>query len=112
MTTSRELDKLVQKACENQQCRVCRKSPCVGHHVTRRREKMLRWDILNILPVCPEHHRMIHDGKIKEQDLLPEEIWNYLQEVKNKDYRTFLLEIGMTEKEYLEDCKHKLLEFI
>ena len=108
------LDKLVQKVSCNQYCRVCAKhgikkvAEC-GHHIIRRDDNLLRYDIINIMPVCYEHHRAIHDGKIKEVDIVNPDIWSYLQRVKNMSYKDFLIfELGLTEKEYFKQCRKKL----
>lgn len=104
----KELDRLVQQLSHNQLCRICRAKATECHHIISRGNPLLRYDLPNILPVCHLHHTLIHEGKIKVEDYIPAEIWNYLQEVKNKSYKDYLLYIGKTEDEYLKEQREIL----
>jgi len=76
----KELDKLVQTACLSQKCRVCGKPAECGHHLIGRADKMLRYDAVNIMPLCYECHRLIHDGKINQWDYCLPEQKEFLEE--------------------------------
>lgn len=106
----KELDRLVQELHKNQRCHICRfKDATEIHHIIGRRNKLLRYDLVNLLPVCHEHHIMIHDKGLNVEDFIHKEQWQYLQQIKNKSYKDILtFELGMTEEEYLKQCKKTL----
>jgi len=57
------LDKLWSKAVKMRYFNRCAACGCNGveaHHVVRRAKKVLRWDILNGIPLCTECHRWAH----------------------------------------------------
>jgi hypothetical protein len=114
----KELDRLVQEVSHNQYCRICAKKDNIlktaeaTHHIVGRANKMLRYDIINLMPVCYEHHKQIHDGKINQWDYIDEVIAEYLRKVKNASYKDFLLKIAhQTDDEYLRDCRNRLKKF-
>jgi len=115
----KELDKLVQTVCHKQYCRICAKKDGVlrtaeaTHHIIGRANKMLRYDIINLMPVCLEHHRQIHDGKINQWDYIDTDIAEYLREVKNASYKDFLIKIAnQTNDEYLKECRDVLKKYV
>lgn len=102
------LDKLIQEWGVKQRSYVSWKPAEVSHHYIHRSCKLLRWDLHNIIPLTNEEHRLHHDG------LLPIEIKNpfrlqYLENMKNKNYKDYLLENELTEDEWLLE-KKKYLE--
>lgn len=101
------LDKLVQLACLNQKCRVCGKPAECGHHLIGRSNMMLRYDAINIMPLCYDCHRKIHDGKINQWEYCAPEQKEFLQEkAKKMSYRDFLIFVAkQPEFEYLEGLK-------
>lgn len=108
----KELDKLVQIACTNQRCRVCGRPAECGHHLIGRSDMMLRYDMVNIMPLCYEHHRLIHDGFINQWDYCCKEQREFLQERKKMSYKDFLIFVARkTEKEYLEELKKRWKKF-
>lgn len=104
----KELDRLVQQLSHNHLCHICRKPSTEIHHIISRANPLLRYNFPNLLPVCYDCHRAIHDDKIDLEKRLPAEIWNYLQDVKNKSYKDYLLYIGKTEDEYLKEQREIL----
>ena len=110
----KELDRLVQGLCKNHRCHVCGVRPATAiHHIIGRANKMLRYDIVNLLPVCNECHRDIHDKGLDVSAYLHKGRWQYLQEVKNQSYKEILtFELCMTEDEFLRDCKRRLKELV
>lgn len=108
----KELDRLVQGLCKNQRCHICgvRQAAAV-HHIIGRANKMLRYDLVNLLPVCNDCHRDIHDRGLDVFAYLHLGRWQYLQEIKNQSYKeTLIFELGMSEDEFLRDCKKRLKE--
>lgn len=109
----KELDRLVQRLSENHRCHHCGKPAECVHHIITRRDKMLRYDIVNLTVLCLDCHRAIHDGHLKEESFLPKEVFEYLEQVKNQSYKDFLIfEMQMTEDEYLKSCREKLESLI
>lgn len=112
----KELDRLVQALADTQYCHICakrhkglRKAEAI-HHIIGRANKMLRYEIANLLPVCYDCHRAIHDGKIKQEDYINPVIWRWLNQVKNQSYKDYLLfEMGgITKQEHLKRCKQTI----
>jgi hypothetical protein len=101
-----ELDALVQKWAATQRSVYSGKRGCVGHHIYSRKNKMLRWDLLNIAPLTPEEHQLLHAGKIHLE--INCKTQNYLDEMMRTDYRTWLIIHGMTEKEFFKKKREEL----
>ena len=105
---NRELDRLVQMLHLGQMCHICKVREAQAiHHIISRSNMMLRYEPLNLLPVCHQCHRDIHDKGIDISDDIKQ--WDWLHKVKNMSYRDYLtFEIQMTEKEYFKICKQRL----
>lgn len=109
----KQLDKLVQMACANMRCTICgRKAEC-GHHIIGRANPMTRYDPVNIMALCYNCHRDVHDGKLLD--------WNYIDDLqketlfalKNMSYKNFLIFVAKkTENEYLKELKEMWKELI
>lgn len=106
----KELDRLVQELHKNQRCHICRFADATAiHHIIGRRNKLLRYDLVNLLPVCYSCHSKIHDMGLDVSQFIPSKQWQYLQQIKNKSYKDILtFELGMTEEEYLKQCRQTL----
>lgn len=106
----KELDRMVQELHKNQRCHICGvKSAEAIHHIIGRANKMLRYDITNLLPVCNECHRKIHDKGLNVYQYIPKHQAQYLEQVRNESYRDFLtFEMEMTDDDYLKYCKKTL----
>ena len=102
----------MQRLHKNQRCHICGvKYAEAIHHIIGRSNKMLRYDIVNLLPVCYDCHRKIHDEGLDISKYITPTRWQYLQQVKNKSYRDLLIfEYGMTEDEFLKSSKAQLKE--
>lgn len=101
-----ELDRMVQEWASRQPSMYSGRYGCVGHHIYSRRHTLLRWDLLNIAPLTPEEHQLLHAGKIHlEIDCKTQ---NYLDEMMRTDYRTWLIIHGMTEKEFFKKKREEL----
>lgn len=110
----KELDKLVQQLHQNQLCRVCRKPAECIHHRIGRANLMLRYDITNLMPLCYNCHRLIHDGKINQWDYTHPDLKTYLDRVKNMSFKDYLLFEcgGLTKEEYFKKCKLEIKRLI
>lgn len=97
------LDKLVQQWACKQRSAMSLKPAQVGHHIVRRNVNLLRWDILNIMPLTNEEHRYVHAHK--------KEVWgsfeptrrSYLTQQSLIDFRNYLLKNGKTYNEFLDE---------
>lgn len=89
----KRLDRAVQKLAIGKRCYYCGTNQnIVHHHLQRRSNKLLRWDLKNLLPVCQKHHFDIHNGQLKEPVV-------EFERIGLKDY---LLRNGLIYKEFLE----------
>ena len=104
----KKLDKLVQSLSNNHRCHVCGRDATAVHHIISRSNKLLRYDIVNLLPVCYDCHRNIHDGKVDVKRYIAKEQWDYLQDVKNMSLKDHLLYLGTTLPEFYKDCEISL----
>lgn len=67
---------------------------------------MTRYDKVNLLPVCYDHHRDIHDGKINDWDYIDADRKELLNELRKMSYKDFLIFVAeQTENEYLQQLK-------
>lgn len=107
----RENDRLIQIWATKQRSYISFKPAECGHHYYSRRNHLLRWDVLNIIPLTYEEHTNFHSGKI-EIIIKDEEIQKYLSGMAKKDYRQYLLENNLTEQEFIKKCNKKLKEKI
>ena len=79
------------------------------HHIIGRSNKLLRYDIINLLPVCFDCHRMIHDEGLDALEYIPTVQAEFLKDVKNISYKNFLIfVVNKTEDEYLKQCRKTL----
>ncbi len=106
----KELDRLVQMLCINHICHICgTRSATAVHHIIGRANPVLRYDVTNLLPVCNECHRAIHDKGVDVSGYVHPWRWEYLQRIKNKSYKDILtFEMQMSEKEYFKQCRQVL----
>lgn len=105
----KELDRLVQEFSQNKRCQVCHKPAVATHHIIGRANPMTRYDPINLMPVCLDCHRDIHDGKINQWDYVDALKQEYLMEMRNASYKDFLIFVArQTEDEYFRDCKERL----
>ncbi len=112
--TEKELDRLVQELHKNQRCHICGVKPATEmHHIIGRENKILRYDLVNLLPVCHTCHCDIHDKGLEAINFIPYAQAQYLRQIKNKSYKDILtFELGMSEKEFLDYCKRALKGFL
>ena len=106
-----ENDKLVQIWASKQRSFYSHKPAECGHHFYTRSHRLLRWDLLNIIPLTYEEHQQLHSGKIELNIENPFRL-QYLRNMANKDYKTYLFENNLTESEFVKQCNRKLKEKI
>lgn len=97
---TKALDVLVQLwSCQQRSAYDIRLNAEAGHHVVKRANELLRWDIKNIMPLTYEEHGLIEQHKISVD-------WkhqHYLDEMKNKSFKQELLRMGLTRDEFLQE---------
>lgn len=106
-----ENDKLVQIWACKQRSYVSGKPAQCGHHYYSRRNKLLRWDIKNIIPLTLEEHTKVHSGELSYKIINPCNLL-YLERLSHKDYKDYLLEKGMTSQDFAKECNRKLKESV
>lgn len=111
---NKDLDRLVQQLCTNHRCYICGIARATAiHHIIGRANPLLRYDIVNLLPVCEACHRKIHDKNLDVSKYIPKEQWQYLQQIKNQSYKDILtFELQLSEKEFLARCKKTIKELL
>lgn len=102
MSLEDENDKLVQIWASHQRSYLTRKKGCVGHHFYSRRHLLLRWDILNIIPLTYEEHEQFHRGAFQIHIKNPFRK-QHLDNMVNKDFKDYLLEHGMTKEDFIKE---------
>jgi hypothetical protein len=107
----KELDRLVQQWASTQRSYLDGSKPCVGHHHIHRSCRLLRWDLHNIIPLTYTQHTLFHNGSLQYfiHNPFREE---YLNLMKNKDLKDYLLENNLTEDEWLEKNLKNLKKYI
>lgn len=107
----KKLDCLVQEWACKQRSYISSQPATVGHHYHSRRIKLLRWDLHNIIPLTHEEHYKYHAGAMELYIRNPFRE-QYLENMKNKDFKQYLLENNLTEREFLlkkyKELKHEV----
>jgi len=101
--TDSYLATLWRKAClalYGDRCFVCGGEVSGVHHIVRRRRRLLRWDVLNGMPLCKSCHEKAHKVNGWERDYLTPEERMYLDERALIDIKTWLQRKGLTMDEF------------
>lgn len=107
-----KLDRLYPKIKIGKHCHMCNKPATDVHHIVRRDNYVLRFDLNNLLPLCRDCHRLIHD---KGEEALLYISWSraeYLRTLKNIQLQDYLLINGLTKEEFFKRKERELLEEI
>lgn len=110
LTIEEENDKLVQIWASKKRSYISGKASQCGHHFYSRKNKLLRWDLMNIIPCTLEEHTKIHSGELSYTINPCRE--EYLLRMVNKNYKDFLFENNLTDKEFCEKCNKRLKEAV
>ena len=96
----KELDALTQKwACMQKSYISYLPAEC-GHHYIGRSNKLLRWDLRNIIPLTYKEHTDVHNGSLFIDIKNPFRL-QYLQNMKNKNFKDYLLEHNLSVQEFM-----------
>lgn len=108
-----KLDRLYPKLRIGRKCAnpACNHQAAHMHHIVRRNVDLLRYDVNNLLPLCEECHRQIHDEGLynRGMNFVDEQRRNYLQRMKNVDFKQFLLELNITKDDFFAQKERELL---
>ena len=107
MNLEDENDRLVQEWACKQRSYLSRQRAECGHHYYGRRHMLLRWDTKNIIPLTYKQHENVHNGSIKIEINNPFRK-QYLDNMVNTDFKDYLLESGMTKKDFVKYCNLEL----
>lgn len=80
------------------------------HHIIHRGNPMLRFEILNLIPLCAECHEKIHAGKLTEP--ISEQHRDWLIKQNNKSFKGVLIARGITKAEYYQEQYDKMKSLI
>jgi len=108
MITEIQIDILVQKWAKLQRSQISGQIPWVGHHLIGRSNRLLRHDLSNILICTLEEHTKIHCGEISDKYY----ITDYLNEMKNVNYKTYLQESFLSEQDFYKERKQTIINSI
>ena len=108
----KEADRLVQEwACCQQSWVSGARAEC-GHHIVSRKNKLLRWETDNIVPLTIEEHTSHHAQPYKYPIDISVDREEWLIQMKNTDMKTYLLMNGYTRESFmlekLEILKRKI----
>ena len=107
-----KLDRLYPKLQNKMKCHFCGKPSSQIHHIITRANILLRYDLTNLLPVCDDCHRLIHDKGLNVEFFLPPARWLYLQKMKNIQFQDYLLGHGLTRDDFFKQKEKELKEAI
>lgn len=95
-----KLDGLYPKLRYNKACSICGRQATEIHHIIHRDNLLLRYDLNNLLPLCSDCHRLVHDKGAE----LYISVWKmeYLNALKNVQLKDYLLKHGLTKKEFFK----------
>lgn len=96
-----KMDRMVQQWACKQQSYVSYLPAQCGHHYKKRRIDLLRWDLLNIIPLTYYEHTQVHNGKLDIEIRNPFRKL-YLDQRANMNLKSYLLENGWTREEWLK----------
>lgn len=112
MTTPETLDRLYPQLSKGRYCVCCGARQTEIHHIIPRAHKLLRWDLINLVPLCHECHQKVHANKKYLELFLPKSRFEYLDGLKNQNFKQYLLEHNLTAEDFYKlkekDIKRKL----
>lgn len=96
-------------------CFLCGKTDNLEvHHIVKRRNKILRYDYRNGIPVCKYgcHQEIDSIAGLKLIEVMRPFDIIHCSEFQNMPFKEYLVKRGITEKEFLEEKKKELNEII
>lgn len=93
-------------------CHLCGRRTSEIHHIIGRQKLLLRFDIRNLLPLCADCHRLIHDKSLNLSFFIPTARWLYLEQMSHIQFQDYLLGHGLTRDEFFKQKEKELKEII
>ena len=106
-----KLDRLYPQLLRvNPKCRFCGREAHAIHHIIGRANLLLRYDLNNLIPICDDCHRLVHDKGIEM--FIPPLRMYYLNTMKNIQFQDYLLSHNLTREEFFKQKETELKERI
>lgn len=110
------LDRLYPKLRIGRKCANpdCNNQAVHMHHIVRRNVDLLRFDVKNLIPLCEECHRKIHDEGMFDRglDFVDEQTKDYLLRFKYIDFKQYLLELGISKEDFFKVKEKEIIAHI
>lgn len=103
-----KLDRLYPQLVKGRKCYFCGKPAENMHHIIPRSNILLRWDLENLLPVCYNCHRALHDNPYDIRLYLGLVRTAYLDEMKNINFQDYLRIHNLTREEFYKKKEFEL----
>ena len=83
-----------------------------AHHIVKRRNVILRWDVRNGIPGCPTCHQYYHTraGNRWIEEQLDEQTLMHLDTYENMTYKDFLVKKRLTDSDFRTTMLSELKE--
>lgn len=107
-----KLDKLYPHLRKGKRCHFCGKPAEHIHHIISRQVLLLRFDLKNLLPLCSDCHRLIHDKGFSVENYISPSRWLYLEQMKNIQFQDYLIAHNLTRDEFFREQEQLLKEQI
>lgn len=93
-------------------CHFCDNEVSEIHHIIGRANLLTRYDLANLLPVCQNCHRLIHNHGLKIENYISPSRWLHLQQLKNIQFQDYLISHNLTRDEFFKIKEQELKEAI
>lgn len=93
-------------------CHFCGREANAIHHIISRSNLLLRYDLKNLIPICDDCHRLIHDKGFDVLNFLSPSRRLYLEQMKNIQFQDYLITHNLTREEFFKTKEKELKEAI
>lgn len=93
-------------------CYLCGRAASSIHHIVPRANLLLRYDLNNLVSICDDCHRLIHDKGFDLANYISPTRWLYLEQMKNIQLQDYLLAHNLTREEFFKLKEKELKEAI
>lgn len=108
----KKLDALYPKLSIGRRCHFCGKKAEQQHHIRSRSNLLLRYDLNNLLPICNDCHRYIHDKSLNLDLYISVFRMEYLNKMSQIQFQDWLLKHGLTREDFFKQKEQELKEAI
>lgn len=93
-------------------CHFCGKPTEHIHHIKGRSNLLIRFDIRNLLPLCADCHRLVHNKGLNVELYISPSRWLYLEQVSRIQLQDYLIANNLTREEFFKQKEKELKEII